>query len=276
MPIIKFYIKKFVKFLFSLVGLHCYRHSSFEYILTRSKAKSEKNFQSESTINALGLVTNNDFKVFLFNNLHLLSKGLEVSKINYFFKDVRDGYFVEFGACDGLHYSNTLHLEKELGWRGILAEPNKSYFKSLENNRNVSLVNRAVWKETGLELDFTEVSAGGLSGLTQSFRSAKSLRKRTKIGAITYRVKTISLNDLLESNNCPYQFDFLSIDTEGSELEILEKFDLNKYEPKVIVTEFYGLEESTLLTQFILSFGYKQVVFSTIKEDNLWFVKASR
>jgi FkbM family methyltransferase len=159
-----------------------------------------------------------------------------------------------------------------MGWRGILAEPNRTYFRSLQKNRNVSLDDRAVWTETGLKIDFTEVSAGGLSGLTESFRSSKSLKKRTKIGSISYKVKTVSLNDLLESFQCPYRFDFLSIDTEGSELKILKKFDFGKYSPKIIAIEFYGFEESRFIHEFVTSFGYRQVVFSSIKEDNLWFV----
>lgn len=270
--LIKFQTKKFIKLFCLLFRIHIYRHSPYEYILTRDLNKSQIKFQSESTINGLGLLTNNHFKEFLFDNLNLLSKGLEIAKIAYFFSEKRDGFFVEFGACDGLHFSNTLHLERDLGWHGILAEPNKSYFRSLKKNRNVALDNRAVWTESGLDVDFTEVSAGGLSGLTNSFRSSKSLNKRTTIGAISYKVRTISLNDLLESHKCPFKFDFLCIDTEGSEFEILKKFDFDKYNPKVIVIEFYGSEESKLISEFMTEFGYRQVVFSSIKEDNLWFV----
>lgn len=273
--IIRFYTKKIIKFVCLLFDFYIYRHSSYEYILTRNLPKSQTNFQSQNVIQGLGLLTNIHFKEFLLNNLNLLSQGLEIAKIEYLLRGQRGGFFVEFGACDGLHFSNTLHLEKDLGWRGILVEPNKSYFRSLKKNRNVALDDRAVWTETGLYIDFTEVSAGGLSGFTKSFRSSESLQKRTKIGAISYKVKTISLNDLLESYKCPYRFDFLSIDTEGSELEILKKFDFYKYSPKIIVIEFYGSEEARFIHEFVTSFGYRQVVFSSIKEDNLWFVNDS-
>src|SRR5262245_28771346 len=43
--------------------------------------------------------------------------------VAYELGDKRDGYFVEFGAWDGAQASNTLYLERELGWTGILAEP---------------------------------------------------------------------------------------------------------------------------------------------------------
>lgn len=43
----------------------------------------------------------------------------------------KNGFFVEFGACDGLHFSSTLLLEKSFGWKGILAEPNGAYQKKL-------------------------------------------------------------------------------------------------------------------------------------------------
>jgi FkbM family methyltransferase len=271
--VIKFYTKKFIKFLIRIFGFQVYRHSPYEYVLTRDLNKSQLKFQLERTVNSLGSLTNDAFKEFLSNNLSLLSRGLEVSKISYFFREKTNGFFVEFGACDGLHFSNTVHLEKDFNWRGILAEPNKSYFRSLKKNRNVELDNRAVWTDTGLDLNFTEASAGGLSGLTNSFRNRGSLKKRTRTGSITYKVKTVTLNDLLESHNCPFQFDFLSIDTEGSELDILKNFDLNKYSPTVIVTEFYGSEEAHSIIEFMSGFGSRQEIFSSVREDNLWFVK---
>ena len=85
--IIKFYTKKIFKFFLSLFGFCIYRHSSYEYILTRDLPRSQANFQSENIINDLELLTNNHFKEFLFNNSNLLQQGLEVAKTKYFFEN---------------------------------------------------------------------------------------------------------------------------------------------------------------------------------------------
>jgi FkbM family methyltransferase len=48
------------------------------------------------------------------------------------------------------------------------------------------------------------------------------------------QLKIISLNDLLSRHGAPSKIDYLSIDTEGSELEILQAFDIEKYAISVI------------------------------------------
>jgi len=55
------------------------------------------------------------------------------------------GFFVEFGATNGVDLSNTFMLEKELGWTGILSEPGKIWFQDLSESRNAKIVTKAVW-----------------------------------------------------------------------------------------------------------------------------------
>ena len=57
-----------------------------------------------------------------------------------------------------------------------------------------------------------------------------------------YAVKTVTLNDLLAQQNCPKQIDYLSIDTEGAELSILEAFSFNDYNISIITVETYGIK----------------------------------
>ena len=66
----------------------------------------------------------------------------------------RDGFFVEFGATNGIDLSNTYLLEKEFSWRGILAEPARIWHENLIENRSANVDFECVWRESGQTLNF--------------------------------------------------------------------------------------------------------------------------
>ena len=66
----------------------------------------------------------------------------------------RDGYFVEFGATNGVDLSNSYLLEKDFGLKGILAEPAKIWHAELLKNRAAAIDFDCVWKESGREMQF--------------------------------------------------------------------------------------------------------------------------
>ena len=145
----------------------------------------------------------------------------------------RSGYFIEFGAVDGKHLSNTYVLEKKYGWNGIVSEPAKSYHKELKTNRSCSVDTRCVTGSSGMSLEFEECTNGILSTLLE-YRDADAhskIRRRKSL----YKVVSVSLNDLLKENNAPKEIDFLSIDTEGSEYEILKSFFPSEYNISVFI-----------------------------------------
>lgn len=270
----KVVIKKSIMHIFSMIGFKISFNSTNELIISRNIEETLSKIAIANTVSGVEKSDNLNFKKFILNNLEYLSEGLPVLWILFLFNCKRDGYFVEFGACDGLLFSNTNLLEKNFGWTGILAEPNKSYFNRIVENRNVIIDTRAVWSKTGELVEFAEVSAGGLSGIYSSFReNNNSFNKRESLGLKKYPVKTISLNDLLDEHNAPLDFDLLCIDTEGSEFEIIENFDLIKYRPKVICIEFDGTQYDTKnFENILLAYGYKSVGDELKDERNLWFV----
>jgi hypothetical protein len=78
----------------------------------------------------------------------------------------RSGFFVEFGATNGIDLSNTLILERDFQWNGILAEPARGWHSALKSNRKVKIDSRLVWSKSGETLEFKEVEARELSTLS--------------------------------------------------------------------------------------------------------------
>ena len=146
-----------------------------------------------------------------------------------------NGYFVEFGATNGVDLSNTYLLERDFGWTGILAEPAKCWHRELRKNRSAKIETACVWRKSNAILSFNEPDIAELSTLRECVDL--DFHKDARGGGKIYDVETISLNDLLAKYDAPRTIDYLSIDTEGSEFEILNAFDFRKYSFRVITCE---------------------------------------
>ncbi|NCG23063.1 MAG: hypothetical protein GWP47_02885 [Actinobacteria bacterium] len=105
-----------------------------------------------------------------------------------------------------------------------------------------------------------------LSKFTESDRHAKA-----RAGGVTYDVETISLNDLLAKYQCPRRIDYLSIDTEGSEFEILEHFDFSSYEISVITVEHNYTPKREKMFQLLSTKGFRRMFVSLSKWDDWYF-----
>jgi FkbM family methyltransferase len=179
----------------------------------------------------------------------------------------RNGYFVEFGATDGVLLSNSYLLETEFGWKGILAEPATCWHKRLRLNRSCHIDSACVWKESNKTITFHESEIPELS--TMNGCSLKGLQgKRVR----RYDVKTISLQDLLLKYDAPYDIDFLSIDTEGTEYEILKAFDFAKYQFRVIACEHNFAPQRENILKLLSAHGYQRKFLGLSNWDD-WFVK---
>ena len=126
-------------------------------------------------------------------------------------------------------------LETDYEWNGILAEPARLWHNDLDRNRRAIIDKRCVWKRSGETLIFNETSYAELS--TIDSLSASDCHAKSRESGKKYPVQTISLSDLLTEHKAPKEIDYLSIDTEGSEFDILENFDFQEYKFKVITCE---------------------------------------
>ena len=178
-------------------------------------------------------------------NYSQIGQDLEVLK---FYNNKKDGYFIEIGASDGISLSNTYILEKNYGWTGICVEPIPSDFEKLQKNRSCLCYDYAVYNTSNLVLPFAIKNFNMCSGLVNT------LDNEVVINDVIYNrdvnhdlnqiinVKTISFSDLLKKSDAPKFIEYLSIDTEGSELEILSSIDFNTYKFGMIDVEHNFVE----------------------------------
>lgn len=206
------------------------------------------------------------FLKYIFFSRSQLSQDIFALTVNNY---KSNGFFIEFGSCDGKYFSNTFLLEKYFNWSGILAEPAKEWHNSLMKNRKVHIEKKCVWESSGDELIFSEAVDPALSYISSPSTDLVDNAKK-----IEYKVETISLFDLLKKYNAPNNIDFLSIDTEGSEYRILKDFDFNLYNFKVICVEHNYSNDRKLINNLLKNNNYKQV-HSFLSRFDDWYIKVN-
>jgi len=183
-----------------------------------------------------------------------------------------NGYFVEFGATDGVRFSNTHLLEKSYAWNGILAEPGKNWHKSLKSNRTAKIETKCVWSKSGEILEFNETEIGELS--TIEMFSSGDMHSDQRVSGNRYNVETLSLEDLLDRNQAPNFIEYLSIDTEGSEFQILSTFNFSKYTFGFISCEHNYTASREEVYELLAKQGYTRVLEDISLFDD-WYIHNS-
>jgi FkbM family methyltransferase len=127
-----------------------------------------------------------------------------------FFNAKRNGYFVDVGAYDGVEGSNTLYLEKILGWNGICVETFLSHFNIMRMARKCILENVAVWSKP-----------------TTLFFQPQNHTTRDNQQGIPSRATTLA--ELFKKHKTPKIIDYINLDIEGSEYEALLGFPFDTH-----------------------------------------------
>ena len=185
----------------------------------------------------------------------------------------KKGYFVEFGGGNGVINSNTHLMEKEFGWNGIISEPGKVYYPDILNNRNCHVEKLCVWSKNDAELTLVEapkeIDPGMSSILDYAYDDKFAyVRKKGK----KYQVRSITLIDLLKKYNAPKIIDYISIDTEGSEYEILKNFDFSEYKFNFITCEHMFIKKKRDdIYDLLTKNGYKRISEDLSLQDD-WYI----
>ena len=189
----------------------------------------------------------------------------------YHHQGKRNGYFVEFGATDGVSINNTVLLERKYGWSGVLAEPARYWHEQLRTNRICTISTDCVWRATGETLMFNETPEREYS--TIDSMSESDAHAQSRMQGQRYEVTTVSLMDLLDQAQAPREIDYLSVDTEGSELAILDAFDFDRYEIGVITVEHNYTSSRAGLLELLGKKGFVRK-FESLSQWDDWYVRA--
>lgn len=154
----------------------------------------------------------------------------------------RNGVFVDVGAYDGETFSNTLHMERVLGWTGLAIEPQPRAFQLLQTRRTCATANCCVADYTG-DVEFLDLEgyAAMFSGMQENYDANHKARIRRDLrlhggDQHTIRVPCVPLMSLLLKHGL-HDIDYMSIDTEGSEYAILSSIDFAAIAIDVISVE---------------------------------------
>lgn len=213
-----------------------------------------------------------------FNQPKFILKTLDVNTISFaqlkqdlfvlsMLNSRTGGFFVEVGAGDGINFSNSYLLEKDYSWNGILIEPNKTFYESCLARRKCKVLNRILLDTPVKKVKFYEKEIGEFSH-TEGFGDANASEIKSN-----YFVETIKFDEMFRTSGA--SIDFLSIDTEGSELEILNSINMLKYRPTIICIEHnYDKKKRIYFKKYLLTNGYR-LMYPGISRWDSWFMLKS-
>jgi len=171
----------------------------------------------------------------------------------------QNGVYVEFGALDGLIFSNTAYFAFKYNWTGVLVEPDGRYSGKLQINRpDAKVFTGVVVCPKGLDkVDFAISKNEGWSGIKSSYNNSRWMET---IQQTQNSMDCIDLNVI-----CPDFVDFMSVDTEGSEFSIFKTFDFQKHDVRFIqveqIVETQGQRNNEQqLTDFMSQKGYDKII----------------
>jgi FkbM family methyltransferase len=185
------------------------------------------------------------------------------------FKGYKNGFYVDVGAHDGVTINNTLYFEQYNNWTGINIEPIKKVFDKLVINRpnNINL-NCAVCNNDGeteflCNTGYTEM----ISGIKDNFDTRHLQRlERENIEHFSkteiIKVNTKKLETILDEKNISH-INYLSIDVEGAEFEVIKSINFNKVFIDVIGFEDNYHDVSVHIIQYLENIGFLFIHNST-------------
>jgi hypothetical protein len=193
--------------------------------------------------------------------LHSYSQWGQDVWVARFFNGKQNGFFLEIGAGNGLWISNTLLLQNEFGWNGILVEPTIAFDELIKNRPNCICDNSCISSENK-PVTLVEIFDRGQAEINKlaaentllsvvrddiEIKEGESLNSYWGVFKRAYKKECIRLEEVLRKYDAPNIIDYFSLDVEGYEYEILKYFNFNEYSFLCISIERPSKELQTLL-----------------------------
>jgi len=175
-----------------------------------------------------------------------------------------DGYYVELGANDGITQSNSFYFEKKKNWSGVLIEPSPNNYlkcRKMRSSRNKFFCNACVgfdYKDKFVEMTYANLMTisnsleKDLDNEKKFINQSSQYLKRYEDHFI-FGAKARTLTSILIDAGSPEKMDFLSLDVEGSEIEVLKGFDFSRFSFKFLLIESRSPKQ---LSNFLLPHQY--------------------
>lgn len=204
-----------------------------------------------------------NFIIFFIKNYKISRSQIYQDLFVCFFSNCKKrGYFVEIGAADGVNISNTYLLEKKFYWEGIVCEPNPIHKLNILTYRKAKL-NTNIIDSKNCNIKYFYINK-------DTFDS--SIKKNKECKSKIY-IKTLSLNSLLKKYKSPKKIDYISIDTEGNEYNILKHFNFKKYDIKIFTIEHnFNLANRNNIFKIMKKNNYIRI-FKNLSYMDDWYVK---
>ncbi|WP_169453556.1 FkbM family methyltransferase [Pleomorphomonas oryzae] len=178
-----------------------------------------------------------------------------------------NGFFVELGANNGVDQSNTLYFELFKGWKGVLVEPvAHNYFMCRKNRSEENSIHCNACVSFEYKDRFVPISYANL--MTMPIIESSSIVDKEEYvnisrphlekheDVVIFGAEAKTLNDILLESGAPKEIDFLSLDVEGAELEVLRGIDFQEFRFKYMCIECFDLEK---IFSYLDEKGYEMI-----------------
>ena len=193
-----------------------------------------------------------------FNGLKKIDEKM-LKYINY-----NNGYFIEIGAHDGVHNSNTLYFEKNMNWHGLLIEPSPHYDFLIKNRSKKNKFFNTGCSEFDSSDDALLLGDGDFSFckdlVDKKYFDWYSIKQKQAIKNITSkRIKLRTLNSILIDSDAPKLIDFFSLDVEGMEMNVIKGINFDSFNFQYFLIECANQSNFEKIDKFLSKRNYTHI-----------------
>jgi hypothetical protein len=206
-------------------------------------------------------IKNKNFFKFIVDKKKISKSQVFQDLFAYFFSNCKKkGTFIEIGGGNGVDLSNTYVLEKTFKWTGVICEPDNRLHTNILSKRKCFLETAPITNFSNKIFYFND------KGTYNSYTSSTYNSSAKKL-------KSLSLNNLIKKYQLTKNIDYISIDTEGNELDIIKNFNFNKYNVKIFTIEHNFKKNVRENIHKLLKKNNYQRVFKYISYMDDWYIK---